>query len=152
VTEPRDHAGVIAPPPLIYVAAFGAALVIRHFWYVPIPFARLLAAAFLVVSMALFVWAGSEMHRARTHINPHKPTTALVTSGPFRLSRNPLYLSLNLGYISAALWVDVLPALLLMPVALAILHFGVIRREERYLEAKFGDAYREYRRRVRRWL
>jgi protein-S-isoprenylcysteine O-methyltransferase Ste14 len=152
VSERRDRAGVIAPPPLIYAAVFLAGLAIRYFWWMPIPFGRPAAAVFLVLSLAMLAWATAAMRRARTSMLPYKPTTALVTSGPFRFTRNPLYLSLNLGYISAALWIDALPALLLVPVALAILHFGVILREESYLEAKFGDAYRDYRRRVPRWF
>jgi len=91
------------------------------------------------------------MLRARTNIDPYKPSTALVTGGPYRFTRNPIYVAMTLLYVGAALSFRIIPALILLPVALLLLQFGVIRREERYLEAKFGDRYREYRSSVRRW-
>ena len=91
------------------------------------------------------------MLRARTNIDPYKPATALVTGGPYRFTRNPIYVAMTLLYVGAALSFRIIPALILLPIALLLLQFGVIRREERYLEAKFGDRYRQYRSRVRRW-
>ena len=92
------------------------------------------------------------MLRAHTNIDPSRPATALVTSGTFRISRNPLYLSMVLLYVGAALSYRLTAALVMLPIALILLHFGVIRREERYLEGKFGDQYRDYRSHVRRWI
>jgi protein-S-isoprenylcysteine O-methyltransferase Ste14 len=87
------------------------------------------------------------MRRAGTNIRPDQPTLALVTDGAFRFSRNPLYLAATGLYVGVALLVDALwPLVLLIPM------LAVVAREERYLEAKFGDAYRAYKARVRRWL
>jgi len=105
-----------------------------------------------VVGLTIGGWAFANMLRARTNINPFKPTTALVTSGPYRFSRNPIYLATTLLYIGAALSFRIITALVIVPFALILLEFGVIRREERYLERKFGDQYRDYRSHVRRWI
>lgn len=145
-----DKPGVIAPPPLIFLATFAAGWFGRNL--LPLYQAGIAAAVLAVPSALLLCWGVVTMLRARTHIDPSKPATALVTSGPFRFTRNPLYLSLNLLYVAVALRTGAMTALVLLPVANLILHFGVILREERYLEAKFGDSYRVYRSKVRRWL
>jgi protein-S-isoprenylcysteine O-methyltransferase Ste14 len=92
------------------------------------------------------------MKHAGTHIDPYKPTMALVVDGPFRFTRNPLYLSLTLLYSGTAFLLNLLWAILLLPIALVIMQFGVICREERYLEKKFGQEYLRYKARVRRWI
>jgi protein-S-isoprenylcysteine O-methyltransferase Ste14 len=113
---------------------------------------RVAGLVILVMSIILARSAETAMKRAGTNIRPDRPTLAIVTDGPFRFSRNPLYLAAAGLYLAVALLVNTLwPLLLLVPVLL-VLHWGVIRREERYLEAKFGDSYREYRARVRRWV
>jgi len=81
-----------------------------------------------------------------------KPTTALVTEGPFRYSRNPIYLALTLLYVGVALLINALWILLLVVPAVLVLRYGVIAREEAYLTRKFGEAYRQYMAQVRRWL
>ena len=92
------------------------------------------------------------MLRARTHIDPYKPATTVVTTGPYRFTRNPLYLSVNILYVALCVVLGLTSSLVLLPVANVVLLYGVIKREERYLEAKFGDPYRVYRSHVRRWL
>ncbi len=92
------------------------------------------------------------MLAAETNINPFKPTTAIVSSGPFRFTRNPLYLSVTLIYLGLTLAVNTWWAFLLLGPVLLFIHFGVVLREERYLERRFGESYREYRLRVRRYL
>ncbi len=92
------------------------------------------------------------MRRARTSVNPSRPTTALLTAGPYRLTRNPMYLAMVIQYVGLALLFNALWAIVLLPLALVIIHFTVIKREERYLEQKFGEDYRAYKARVRRWL
>ena len=92
------------------------------------------------------------MLRMRTTVLPHHATTALVTSGPFRFTRNPLYLALGLVLTGLALAVNSMAmAVMIAPWAL-VMRYGVIAREEHYLEGKFGEEYRAYCRRVRRWL
>ncbi len=152
---PQDHAGVIAFPPLIFAGHIVAGS-IAH-WVCPIPLmapwlARIIGAVLAIAAGAQAYWASRTMKRAGTNVLPSQPTLAIVASGPFRYTRNPMYLSLCLLHLGIALLINgVLPAAFLIPLALT-LHFGVIRREERYLAAKFGETYLAYRRRVRRWL
>jgi protein-S-isoprenylcysteine O-methyltransferase Ste14 len=83
---------------------------------------------------------------------PVRPATALITEGPFRFTRNPLYLSLALLYLGIALGLGVLWPIVLLPALMLLVQQLVVLREEAYLESRFGDAYRTYRKRVRRWL
>ena len=92
------------------------------------------------------------MKRAGTNIRPDQPTLAIVSDGPFRFTRNPLYLALTGLYVGITLLVDALWPLLLLIPALAVLQWGVVAREERYWESKFGGPYRVYKSRVRRWV
>jgi protein-S-isoprenylcysteine O-methyltransferase Ste14 len=154
----RDIAGVIAPPPLLALAAvvFGLlldglfpayVLTVLFTFDVRVAIAVVLFAA----AAALGVPAVLALRRAGTHVEPWKPASALVTRGIFRFSRNPMYVGLVLGVAGLAIllasdW------MLVMTVVLSLtLHVGVVRREERYLEGKFGDAYRDYCARVPRY-
>ena len=92
------------------------------------------------------------MKRVGTNVLPTQPTLALATDGPYRFSRNPLYIAAIGVYVGVALWVDSLALLLLLPPMIAVLHWGIVLREERYLSAKFGARYEVYRATVRRWL
>jgi protein-S-isoprenylcysteine O-methyltransferase Ste14 len=83
---------------------------------------------------------------------PVRPATALITEGPFRFTRNPLYLSLALLYLGIGLWLGALWPIVLLPALMLLVQQLVVLREEAYLESRFGDAYRTYRNRVRRWL
>ena len=92
------------------------------------------------------------MRRAGTNVDPGKPSTVIVDEGPYRFTRNPIYLANTLLYVGLSLVFNaVWPLLTLMP-SLLLLHWGVVLREERYLEGKFGEAYLAYKRRVRRWF
>jgi protein-S-isoprenylcysteine O-methyltransferase Ste14 len=150
-----DHPDVVVFPPLL----FGGALVVglglqRFFPAYPLPqsLARVIGGILLVVSLGLGAWGRRTMRRAGTNLNPRKPALAIVSDGPFRFTRNPLYLSLTGTYVGIALLADAgWPLVLLVPV-LVLAHFGITRREERYLEAKFGATYLAYKARVRRWL
>lgn len=151
----RDSAGVVAWPPLIFAAhalAGGAA----HWIWPMTPFpawpSRILGAALIITSGLIATLAKRAMNRAGTAIEPSQPTTAIVEDGPYRFTRNPMYLSLCLLYLGIALLIDGLWPLLLLASLAVTLHFGVIRREERYLAAKFGETYLAYQQRVRRWV
>ena len=98
------------------------------------------------------LWGLISFVRARTAVMPHLPASRLVTAGPYRFTRNPMYLGITLAYAGLALLIDTAWPLLLLPAVLALLMVVVVRREERYLERAFGDAYRAYRDRVRRWI
>jgi protein-S-isoprenylcysteine O-methyltransferase Ste14 len=152
----RETAGVIAPPPLIYAGGFLLGLRLDRAWSVsklpPAPLRWLLAMPLLVSGVALMVAAVRTMWQSHTTINPAAPVDALVRTGPFRCSRNPIYLGDTLVYTGLALGIGRRGPLLVLPAVLALMQLGVIRREERYLERRFGQPYRDYRARVRRWL
>ena len=153
--EAKANAGVIAFPPLIF-AAHTVVGAFAH-WLCPIPVlppwpARILGAVFAVAAGVQAAWASRVMKRAGTNVNPNQPTIAIVADGPYTNTRNPTYLSLCLLHLGIGLLLNgVLPVLFVVPLALT-LHFGVIKREERYLAARFGETYLAYRRRVRRWI
>jgi len=154
-TAPKDHAGVIAWPPLIFATQVVAGGIAHWVWPIPLlpPWpARILGAVFAVAAGVQAVWASRVMKRAGTNVNPNQPTIAIVADGPYTNTRNPTYLSLCLLHLGIGLLLNgVLPVLFVVPLALT-LHFGVIKREERYLAARFGETYLAYRRRVRRWI
>lgn len=151
---PSDIPGVIAPPPLIYLVplvlgiAYGRQVPLA---VLPRPWAWGLGAICLGLS-GLVISALRAFQRARTRPQPWKPTTALVVDGPYRFTRNPMYVGFTLIYLGVTLLVNTLWPLLLLPAVLLVMEFLVIRREERYLERKFGDDYRAYLQAVRRWL
>jgi protein-S-isoprenylcysteine O-methyltransferase Ste14 len=151
----QDNPGVVAPPPLIYAGALAIGLLVHLFFpvkFFPASGARLLGRFCMTISGILALSALLEMRRAGTHADPRQPVTALVTQGPFHLTRNPLYLSLTLLYTGIVLRVNSLWALLSLPGALIVIRYGVINREERYLEQKFGEQYLSYKAKVRRWI
>ncbi len=153
--ENRDNPGVIAPPPLIYAGALVAGLLANRAY--PIPFlprgiSRALGWPSVVAGLAIGLFGFREMKRAQTNVDPRKPTTAIVAAGPYRYTRNPLYVGMTLMYAGVSARANALPAALLLPAALAVMRRGVIEREERYLERKFGDEYLRYKERVRRWI
>jgi protein-S-isoprenylcysteine O-methyltransferase Ste14 len=153
-----DNAGAIAPPPLLAVAVIVLGLVLD--WLLPAYVLSVLlsmasrvviGAALIGAGLALVIPANFAFRSAGTRVEPWKPSTTLVTDGIFARLRNPMYVggTLFLSGLAIALASD---WMLVMTVVFAIiLHFGVVRREERYLEAKFGGAYRDYRIKVPRY-
>lgn len=144
------------PPPLVYVGFFLLALALQR-WLWPLPWWRgpvgfWLALIALLLNVVLFGWSVGRFRAARTSMVPILPTTAVVTDGPYRFTRNPMYLSLLLLYTALACWSGLTWALLLVPLLIAVMNVAVIGPEERYLEGKFGEPYRAYRARVRRWI
>jgi len=156
VTPDRtDNAGVIARPPLIYLGGLIAGFALDALWPVPqLPAVWQYAAGLALVAagFAGMIACMSRFRRAGTRVETHKPTTALVTAGPYRLSRNPIYVSLTLIYAGIAVAADNPWALALLLPILLLIRFGVIAREERYLERKFGEDYQRYKATVRRWI
>lgn len=151
----NDSPGVIAFPPLIFlitvVIGVGAHFLCPVLLSPPTPW-RILGAVLAVTSATIVLSARAQMVKAGTNVRPDLPSTAIVTGGPYRFTRNPMYLSLCLLNLGIGLMLrDLVPALLTLALA-AVFQAGVIVREERYLEAKFGELYSSYRRRVRRWL
>lgn len=146
--------GVIAPPPLIYALPLFIGLVLHHFRPLRAlpPHWASIAGPLLTGLGLIGLPAIIAFHRAGTPPQPWRPTTTLVRSGPYRLTRNPMYLGFTLLYLGVSLWVDSLWPPLFLPVVLVVMTRGVIVREEAYLERRFGDSFREYRAEVRRWL
>ncbi len=151
-----DHAELgRLEPPLLPLAAMVGGLLLNAVWRFPVvPDAAGTAAGMIAVvaGVGLSGWAIRTMQRAGVDVSPDTATTAIVESGPYRRSRNPIYLGGLLVAIGVALNVNSGWGLLLTVVAAGVLQFRVIAREERYLSSKFGEEYAAYRRRVRRWL
>lgn len=154
-TASPDNAAVIAPAPLIYAAFIGAGAAVEYFVpssLLPFRVGVWVAMVLIAVSIVIVGSAFSTLARAQTAFDARKSTTKIVTSGAFRFSRNPTYLALSILHIGLSfVWGSSWVLLAVVP-AIAITQWGVIRREERYLDIKFGDEYRLYASTVRRWL
>ena len=156
MSDTADTANVIVRPPIAWALAVLVGLTLQ--WVVSLPFmpasvpAGWIGGIVFVLALALFAWAIATMTRAGSNVPTNLPTTTIVETGPYRFTRNPIYLGMFLGLVGLAIAFDSLWLLvMLVPFTLAI-RYGVVAREEAYLERKFGDAYRQYRARVRRWL
>jgi protein-S-isoprenylcysteine O-methyltransferase Ste14 len=151
----RDNAGVIAPPPAIYGGAVVLGLLAQKMKPLPLAprsLARQLGALLALGSILLGVWAARTMRQAGTPLEPWEPSTALVTDGPYRFSRNPIYLAMTLLGAGIALLTNAVWVLAAVLGATGVVEKGVIEREERYLTRRFGERYDEYRERVGRWF
>lgn len=147
--------GIAVPPPLIYLGPLAVGLMMDK--AMPLPFltrglSRALGWPMLGGGALLAYWFGSTLRSAGTTIRIDRPVSRLVTGGPFRLSRNPGYLSFAMIYAGVAILGRSLWAILSLPAVLAAVQRSVIEKEERYLERRFGDEYLRYKAQVRRWL
>ncbi|HKV69810.1 MAG TPA: isoprenylcysteine carboxylmethyltransferase family protein [Gemmatimonadales bacterium] len=155
-TEPRDESGIRFPPPFVYALFFLAgyglhrlepvALIGGRSWPDPV------GMGLIVLGVLLAATAVVTFRRAGTHVNPTKPATTVVTHGPFRFTRNPMYVSMALIYLGGVLMLDSVWPLVLFPATIWVIRTRIIALEEAYLEGKFGAAYLDYKKRVRRWL
>lgn len=155
----KDTPGVIAPPPLIFLAFLVVGRVLDAAWPLPLRPAVFdptlswsLGAALILAGIMTFTLGIRNFVRTGTPVQTREPTRVLVTGGIHGRSRNPIYVAMFLVYAGIGIladtgWIFVL----LVPLALVI-RYGVVAREEVYLEGKFGDAYRAYKSRVRRWI
>ena len=151
----RDLPGVRFPPPLLYIGGFLVGLGLELAFPIgelPVALAIALAVLCLLVFLALDVPAMARFFRAKTSVIPAKPTTALVTSGPYRFTRNPMYVGMAFLYAGFAFGFGVFWAFALLPLVLLIVDRVVIPPEERFLRAHFGEEFARYSSRVRRWL
>jgi protein-S-isoprenylcysteine O-methyltransferase Ste14 len=153
----KKHAGVIVPPPLIYAGVLAFALAVDYAVEGPgtgIPWtARMvLGGALFAVGLAVPLVASAQFRIADTDVRPWKPSSTLVTTGIYRYTRNPMYIGMTLIFAALALLADSVIALVLLPPLLILMTVAVIKREEHYLEITFGEEYRRYKRRVRRWI
>src|SRR3984893_11708333 len=156
MSDTADTANVIIRPPIAWALAALAALALQ--WLMPLRFMPAAApsgwggGAVFAIALSLAAWAIATITRAGSNVPTNMPTTTIVDTGPYRFTRNPVYLGMFLGLVGLAIAFDSLWLLVaLVPFALVI-RYGVVAREEAYLERKFGDVYRRYRSHVRRWL
>lgn len=158
MTEAKDNAGVIAPPPLLALGAVVIGLLLD--WLLPAYLLTvllswgtriILGVELMAAGLALLVVGRNTVIAAGTPVEPWKPSTTIVATGVFAWLRNPMYVGgtaalIGLAILLASDWMVVTTVILAL-----VLHFGVVKREERYLEVKFGDAYRSYKERVPRY-
>ncbi len=152
-----DTPGVIAPPPLIYLGFLATGWAIERFvrdvtFGLPDRWGAFIGISLVVIGFMIEGEATMRFRRANTAVQPWKPSSSLVTEGIYGLSRNPIYVGMAAIYAGLALTFDAPLALALLIPCLFVIDRGVIAREEPYLEARFDQAYRDYRARVRRWL
>lgn len=145
-------------PPVLYIAAIAASIVLS--WGYPLPWITqplsgmlfVAGLALVVAAVAMVVMAIHTLHRAKTTLRVDRPVEHLVLTGPFAMTRNPIYLGNTLLMIGVGLAAGMLWFLILAVVAAFLTQKLAIEREEKYLDQRFGKKYRDYRKRVRRWI
>jgi len=156
IAESTDNPGVIARPPILYLGGLIALAVLGWFWPAPIlasaTLALYLGLVIGVLAVGFILWAIVTMRGAGTNVDPMKESTAIVTAGPFRYTRNPIYVGGTLLFLGFTIGFNSWWGLVVLVPMLAVLHVGVVLREERYLERKFGEPYRQYKSRVARYV
>jgi protein-S-isoprenylcysteine O-methyltransferase Ste14 len=154
--QPDPHGpGVRIHPPLIYASSILGGIGIDHIWPLAMPLGLqgpLYSGIILALVLVLAGLCIYEFHKAGTDVRPDRPDSALITSGPYCHSRNPLYVGLTLVQIAAAAWFNNAWVLAMTAVSVVVISRYAIRREERYLERLFGTTYLDYKQRVRRWI
>lgn len=146
-------AGVMFPPPLVYIGLLLlGGLIDRLLGLPPFPVTWWFSLPFLAVGIALITAAIGLFRASGQNPNPATVTNGIIDTGLYAFTRNPMYLGMALTYAGLAILMQSMPSLLLLAVAIAIIRTQVIAREEAYLEAKFGAAYLDYKKRVRRWF
>lgn len=147
--------GAHTPPPLLYAGTLLLGLLLNRQF--PLPFlprrlSRIVGATMVIGGQVVGIASVRALRRAGNSPRPDVPVRELVEEGPYGHSRNPLYLSMTMIYAGIAAIANARWAILLLPAVLTAINQGMVRREERYLEERFGDRYRDYKARVRRWL
>jgi protein-S-isoprenylcysteine O-methyltransferase Ste14 len=142
-------------PPLVYMTSLVSGAVMHL--AMPLPFlpatlAVALGVPLVAVAIALFSYSVAQFRAAGTPVPARKPTTVIVRTGPYRFSRNPIYLAFSVFQLGIAISVNSVWLLATLVGAVALIHYVVIPREEQYLERKFGAHYLDYKAAVRRWL
>ncbi|HEX5848891.1 MAG TPA: isoprenylcysteine carboxylmethyltransferase family protein [Rubrobacter sp.] len=150
-----DNPGVVAPPPFIYAGALVLGLIANRrlrVGFLPRRLRRTLGPSLIFCGFLVGLSGFREVRRAGSSVDPYKPVTAIATGGPYRFTRNPMYLGFTLMYLGISALANAFLPVLLLPGILQLMRRGVIEREERYLERKFGEEYRQYKESVRRWI
>ena len=152
--DPVDIPHVIAPPPLIYAVPLLIGLIVQHFYpknILPQTWAQVVGPVLVLLGFVALP-AVLAFRRAGTPPQPWKPVTSFVVSGPYRFTRNPIYVGFTLLYAGISVWVNALWPIVMLPIALVVMKRGVVDREEAYMMRRFGGEYRSYCARVRRWV
>jgi protein-S-isoprenylcysteine O-methyltransferase Ste14 len=156
MSETLDRSNVVIRPPAAWALAVVAGL--GADWLYPLPFISIavprawVGGGVFVVGLALVLWAFVTFRKAGTRVETYRPTTTIVAKGPYRFTRNPIYIGMFLGQIGLAIGFDALWVLATLVPFYLVIRYGVIAREEAYLERKFGAVYLGYKSRIRRWL
>jgi protein-S-isoprenylcysteine O-methyltransferase Ste14 len=153
--DPETANPGLARPPLVYLVAIVVAWLLGFIWpqaFVPHDVRMPLGVAIILGAVVLFILSTGRLRAAGTPVPGNRPTTAIVRSGPYRFSRNPIYLAFSLLQLGIALWTGNSWQLVSLVAVTTFMTLVVIRREERYLEAKFGGEYLDYKASVRRWI
>lgn len=150
-----DNAGVVVKPPFLYLGVLAVGVVLEYLW--PVPFLPetaqyAIGAVAILLGLATVAACMGRFRAAGTPVEPYKPTSAIVSDGLYGLSRNPIYVALTLVYLGIGVAIDSAWILALVVPILIVMRHGVIAREERYLERKFGAEYLDYKASVRRWV
>ncbi len=151
----NDTSGPLVRPPIAYACSVTSGLALHAIWPLALSPSgvREGAAALLVAaSIALFARSVREFRKLETPVPSTRPSTTVVRTGPYRFSRNPIYLAFTLLQLGIGLWTGNGWLIVLLIPTLALIFLGVVAREERYLTERFGEDYLRYRRSVRRWL
>ena len=145
----------VARPPLVYLASIALGVILHFAWPIsllPRGVSPHFGAPVVLLAIGLFLFAVRTFRAAGTPVPGNRPTTTIVRTGPYRFSRNPIYLAFSLLQLGIALWVNSLGLVLTLLAAVAVMSLVVIPREERYLVARFPSEYPPYKASVRRWL
>ena len=150
-TDPRKFPFPPGIPPAGWLLGWGLGVLwpIHLNWPV---WTRWIGGFLFIAPWFLAIWAALTFRRHQTPVNPLGKVTAIVTEGPFRYTRNPMYVSLMVWYVGGILLFHLAWSAILLVVVYLVLRYGVIAREERHLQTVFGEEYSQYRQRVRRWL
>jgi protein-S-isoprenylcysteine O-methyltransferase Ste14 len=151
-----DNANAVVRPPIAWAVAFVGGVAINALY--PMPFvpasvpAAWVGGAIFALGFALAIWAIATLRMAGSRVETYNPTTMIVSSGPYGFTRNPIYIGMFLGQTGLAVGLNNLWLVATLVPFLVVIRYGVVAREEAYLERKFGDDYPRYKSRVRRWL
>lgn len=145
----------LARPPVVYLAAIAIGSGLEFAWqlpWLPHALAAPLGILLVVAAAALFASSVGKFRAAGTPVPGNEPTTAIVRAGPYRFSRNPIYLAFSVLHLGIAIWLNSLWLVATLIGSVAVMACVVIPREEQYLERRFGAEYLDYKKSVRRWL
>ncbi len=154
-TNDEKGAAVKFPPPLIFLSVIFFSYVLHYFWPIGIAdvlFHKYIGIIILGLGISIVIIGKNTFSRAQTNIEPWKPTKKIITTGIYKYSRNPIYLALCVMQVGIGIIVNSLWMIISLAISVALVYHTAIKKEEIYLAAKFGDEYKIFKNKVRRWL